>query len=148
MHEGESERGSKPLEDPGTFYEAVTEGVRVRVQPDYLEEQSSPEQGRHVWAYHVEIVNGSKVTVQLTSRHWRITDAAGHTERVDGPGVVGEQPILNPGDAFRYASGCPLQADSGFMEGTYTMVREDGSTFEAAIPAFSLDLPRARRAVN
>ena len=120
----------------------------MRVQPRWLGERSDAAKGQFVWAYHIEIVNEGDVTVQLTDRHWRITDATGRAERVDGPGIVGEQPILNPGDAFRYTSGCPLPTPSGFMVGHYTMARPDGSTFEAAIPAFALDMPDAATVLN
>lgn len=130
------------------IYEAVTQGVTVRVQPRYLAGRSDAARGQHVWAYHVEVANAGEATVQLVARHWRITDGTGRTDRVDGPGVVGEQPILNPGDTFRYTSGCPLATDNGFMRGTFTMVREDGSSFEAEVPAFSLDTPQAPRPVN
>lgn len=130
------------------IYEAVTRGIRVRVQPAYLAEQSEPAARRFVWAYTIEIINEGETTVQLKDRHWRITDANGHVEQVDGPGVVGEQPILNPGDLFRYTSGCPLTTPSGMMVGHYSMRAEDGTRFLIDIPAFSLDLPDARPALN
>lgn len=130
------------------FYEASTNGIRIVVSPRYLPEQSRPSDGRHVWAYDIEITNEGKVTVQLRDRHWIITDGNGCEEHVQGPGVVGEQPILNPGDSFEYSSGCPLQTSSGFMAGHYTMVCEDGTTFAANVPAFALDLPQARRTMN
>jgi ApaG protein len=129
-------------------YEAETRGIIVRVRPQYLPEQSEPEARRWVWAYAIEIVNASAETVQLISRHWIITDALGHVEEVQGPGVVGEQPTLRPGEAFTYASGCPLTTPSGSMVGTYRMVGDGGERFDIAIPAFSLDLPGARRVVN
>jgi len=129
-------------------YEAETRGIIVRVRPQYLPEQSEPEARRWVWAYAIEIVNASAETVQLISRHWIITDALGHMEEVRGPGVVGEQPTLRPGEAFTYASGCPLTTPSGSMVGTYRMVGDGGERFDIAIPAFSLDLPGARRVVN
>lgn len=129
-------------------YEAETRGIIVRVRPQYLPEQSEPAARRWVWAYAIEIVNASAETVQLISRHWTITDALGHVEEVRGPGVVGEQPTLRPGEAFSYASGCPLPTPSGSMVGTYRMVGDDGERFDIAIPAFSLDLPGERRVVN
>ena len=129
-------------------YEAVTRGVRVRVVASYLPEQSDPEDGRWVWAYVVEIDNESPETVQLVDRHWIITDAHGREEEVQGPGVVGEQPVLRPGDTYQYTSGCPLGTDSGAMVGSYGMITDDGERFAAAIPAFSLHLPGADRAVN
>lgn len=130
------------------MYEAVTRGIRVRVQPQYLEEESAPVDGRYVWAYTIDIINEGTETVQLRSRHWRITDAAGHTEEVRGPGVVGETPVLGPGESFRYTSGCPLTTPSGIMVGSYQMTTEDGGRIEVAIPAFSLDSPHARRSLN
>lgn len=134
------------MKQPGV-YEAVTQGVVVRVEPTFLPDQSDPPQ-RWVWAYAVEIENRSERTVQLLSRHWIITDALGRVEEVAGPGVVGEQPILKPGEIHAYASGCPLPTSSGSMVGSYRMLLDDGDTFDAAIPAFSLDLPDVRRTVN
>ncbi len=130
------------------MYEAVTQSIRVRVQPEYLEEESAPVDGRYVWAYTVDIINESTETVQLKTRHWRITDAAGRTEEVRGPGVVGETPVLEPGASFRYTSGCPLTTPSGIMVGSYQMTTEAGERFDVAIPAFSLDSPHGRRSVN
>ncbi len=132
------------------MYEAETDGVRVAVEPEYLEERSSPAEGRYLWAYTVEIENLRQDTVQLVARSWRITDAAGRVEEVSGAGVVGEQPILKPGDLFRYTSAAPLTTPSGFMSGAYQMVTADGQAFEAMIPAFSLDSPYepARRRPN
>jgi ApaG protein len=129
-------------------YEAVTEGVVVRVAPHFLPEQSVPDESRFVWAYSVEIENTSQETVQLVSRFWRILDKFGREQEVRGPGVVGEQPILQPGDSFTYTSGCPLSAPSGVMMGTYQMRRADGTGFDAEVPAFSLDSPYDRRAAN
>jgi ApaG protein len=130
------------------MYEAVTRGIRVRVTPQYLEEESSPEDDRFFWAYTIDISNEGSETVQLRSRHWRITDADGRTEEVRGPGVVGQTPVLQPGTAFRYTSGCPLGTPSGMMVGTYQMTTETGELFSVAIPAFSLDSPHARRSLN
>ncbi|MEL6735121.1 MAG: Co2+/Mg2+ efflux protein ApaG [Pseudomonadota bacterium] len=124
-------------------YEAVTSDIRVRVQPHYLEDQSDPALPRYVWAYEVEITNMGDKTVQLRERSWIILDANGKKEHVHGPGVVGEQPILNPGDTFRYSSGCPLATPSGFMNGVYHMVDEAGDPFDIDVPPFSLDLPDA-----
>ena len=129
-------------------YEAETRGVRVRVVASYLPEQSDPEEGRWVWAYMIEVDNEGDETVQLVDRHWIITDAQGRVEEVRGPGVVGEQPVLEPGDTYEYTSGCPLGTDSGVMVGSYGMVTAAGERFEAAIPAFSLHLPGADQAVN
>jgi ApaG protein len=129
-------------------YEAVTRGITVRVRPTYLPDQSEPDERRWVWAYTIELENHGVVQVQLLSRHWVITDAAGRIEEVEGPGVVGEQPVLQPGASFSYTSGCPLPTPSGTMVGTYTMTTEAGARFEIDIPAFSLDLPHARRVMN
>ena len=140
---------ARPLRpaEPGA-YEARTRDVLVRVRPEHLPEQSEPDAGRWVWAYHVEVENHGAESVQLVARHWVITDARGRVEEVRGPGVVGEQPVLEPGEALRYTSGCPLPTPSGAMEGEYEMVTAAGDRFDAAIPAFSLDLPDARRTVN
>jgi ApaG protein len=130
------------------MYEAVTRGIRVRVEPQFLEHESEPDEGRYFWAYTIDIKNEGNETVQLRSRHWRITDASGRTEEVRGPGVVGQTPVLAPGASFRYTSGCPLATPSGIMVGTYQMTSEDGSLFNVAIPAFSLDSPHAKRSLN
>lgn len=132
----------------GKPYEAETDGIVVRVRPSYLAGQSDPDGGRWVWAYQVEIVNLSAGPVQLVSRRWEITDATGHVEEVKGPGVVGEQPTIQPGNGYSYASGCPLPTPSGAMQGHYVMVDDLGRTFEVAIPAFSLDVPGDRRVLN
>ncbi|MEJ6789762.1 Co2+/Mg2+ efflux protein ApaG [Brevundimonas sp. BR2-1] len=129
-------------------YEAETDGIVVRVRPSYLAGQSDPEGGRWVWAYQVEIVNLSGVPVQLVARRWVITDALGHVEEVRGAGVVGEQPTIQPGDSYSYASGCPLGTASGSMMGGYSMTDDAGRMFEVAIPAFSLDVPGDRRVLN
>lgn len=128
-------------------YTAETDGVIVRVAVSYLPQQSEPPK-RYVWAYQIEIENVSQRTVQLKRRHWIITDGLGRTEHVEGPGVVGEYPVIAPGETYTYTSGCPLATDSGSMVGTYLMEADGGETFEAAIPAFSLDLPVRRRTVN
>jgi len=130
------------------MYAAVTRNIKVTVEPAYSPERSDPDEPLYFWTYAIEIANLSDRTVQLTHRHWRITDAAGHREEVRGPGVVGEQPTLAPGESFRYASGCPLRTPSGLMVGSYRMVAENGDVFDVAIPAFSLDSPEARRVLN
>jgi ApaG protein len=130
------------------MYEAVTRNIRVRVQPQYLDDQSDPDAGRYVWAYTIDIVNEGRETVQLASRYWHITDEVGHVEEVRGPGVVGEQPVLRPGRSFNYTSGCPLRTPSGIMVGHYNMVTDDGEKFDVAIPPFSLDSPHVRRTRN
>jgi ApaG protein len=130
------------------MYSAVTNDIRVIVNPEYSEERSEPSLGRYFWLYTIEILNDGRVPVQLTHRHWRITDAHGKVEEVNGPGVVGEQPMLEPGQSFRYTSGCPLTTSSGIMVGSYRMVDGNGRVFNIAIPAFSLDLPDGGRTVN
>jgi len=132
----------------GRAYEAETDGILVKVRPSYLAGQSDPDAGRWVWAYQVEIVNLSAGPVQLVARRWEITDARGHCEEVRGPGVVGEQPTIQPGSSYSYASGCPLGTASGSMVGGYSMVDDNGRMFEVAIPAFSLDVPGERRVLN
>lgn len=129
-------------------YESATRGIHVAVEPTFLEDDSSPAQNYYFWAYTIEITNQGEETVQLVSRHWQITDAGGHMQEVRGPGVVGEQPTLSPGDTFRYTSGVPLRTPSGIMLGWYHMETEDGERFEVEIPAFSLDSPYALRSVN
>jgi len=125
-------------------FTATTRGIRVTVRAVFLPDQSEPERGRFVWAYHVEIANTGPETVQLTHRTWHITDALGRTRVVHGAGVVGEQPVLEPGGRFAYTSGAPLPTPSGFMQGTYHMrVVGSGEAFDVAIPAFSLDSPYA-----
>lgn len=130
------------------MYEAVTEGIRVRVVPTYDADRSQPRAQRYFWLYEIEIVNESDATVRLLSRHWEITDARGNREDVDGPGVIGQMPVLEPGEMFSYTSGCPLATASGIMVGTYEMVREDGSRFNCDIPAFSLDSPDQAPTMN
>ena len=122
-------------------YRAVTRAIEVSVRPIYLDGQSTPEDNHYVWAYQVRIENVGVETVQLVNRYWRITDAFGRVQEVRGPGVVGEQPVLGPGEMFDYTSGTPLTTSSGFMVGHYEMVTEDGQAFEVDIPAFSLDDP-------
>jgi ApaG protein len=130
------------------LYSATTRGIIIRVNPTFLDDQSDPTNNDYIWSYTVEIENTSPETVQLTARRWQITDKNGVTDVVQGPGVVGEQPILREGDTFTYTSGCPLSTPSGLMHGTYRMVTLDGEVFEAEIPAFSLDSPFDIRVVN
>jgi ApaG protein len=130
------------------MYKAVTQDIQVTVMPSYLADQSDPDENSYVWSYTIEIANLGEVSAQLVSRHWIITDGEGRREEVKGPGVVGEQPILRPGDAFRYTSGCPLTTPSGIMAGTYRMVDENGRSFDVDIPAFSLDSPFSRKVLN
>lgn len=130
------------------MYNQTTHDISVTVQPIYLDEQSSPDENYFVWAYNVKIENSGRDTVQLRSRYWKITDAHGRVQEVRGPGVVGEQPVLGPGESFEYTSGTPLPTSSGFMVGTYQMVSENGEQFDVAIPAFSLDSPYEARRLN
>ncbi|ACI99761.1 Co2+/Mg2+ efflux protein ApaG [Rhodospirillum centenum] len=130
------------------MYSEVTRSIRVTVRPEYLAQQSQPEERRFVWAYHVRIENEGLETVQLRTRHWQVTDAQGRVQEVRGPGVVGEQPVLRPGEAFEYTSGTPLPTPSGFMVGSYGMVTASGEAFEVRIPAFSLDSPHGRSRPN
>jgi ApaG protein len=130
------------------MFEAETRGIHVSVQPVYLDERSAPDENLWFWAYQVTIENRGPITVQLVSRYWHIVDAGGKVEEVRGPGVVGEQPVLNPGDRFEYTSGCPLKTPSGFMRGHYHMVSQTGEEFDVAIPAFALDMPDQRPSIN
>ncbi len=130
------------------MYTQTTRSISITVQPKYLEERSSPPDSNYVWAYHVRIENSGRETVQLVTRYWRITDAFGRVQEVRGPGVVGEQPVLKPGDKFEYTSGTPLSTPSGIMVGAYQMETADGERFDAAIPAFSLDSPHQAVRLN
>ena len=130
------------------MYKAETRGISVTVQPRFVEEESSPNESRYFFAYTVEIVNNGEEQVQLRSRHWRIIDGEGKIQVVRGAGVVGEQPVLDPGETFTYTSGCPLTTPDGTMQGDYTMVSDTGEIFQAAIPAFSLDSPFVKRVVH
>jgi ApaG protein len=124
---------------------ATTQGITVRVAPNFLEEQSAVSQGRWFWSYHIRIENNGPEPVQLLTRHWKITDGRGQISHVDGDGVVGEQPVLAPGDSHDYVSGCPLPTPTGAMEGQYRFIREDGGTFLAEIPKFQLLAPATTR---
>ncbi|TPW25963.1 Co2+/Mg2+ efflux protein ApaG [Pararhizobium mangrovi] len=130
------------------MYRAVTRSIAIEVEPFFLAEQSEPDEHRYVWAYRVKITNGSDNTVQLVSRRWHIIDEAGRAERVEGNGVVGKQPVLEPGESYEYTSGCPLETPSGMMRGQYTMRIKGGETFAVEIPAFSLDLPGRTPTLN
>jgi ApaG protein len=123
-------------------YSVKTRSIRVSVRAFFLADQSEPERAHYVWAYRVTITNEGKETVQLLRRTWQITDGQGRTQQVHGEGVVGEQPVLEPGQNFEYTSGTPLATPSGFMRGSYHMiVTATGEAFDVAIPAFSLDSP-------
>ena len=124
------------------MYTETTRSIRITVRPVYLDQHSSPDENHYVWAYHVRIENVGGETVQLRNRHWRITDALGRLQEVRGPGVVGEQPVLAPGESFEYTSSCPLATPSGFMVGDYEMETTNGESFLVQVPAFSLDSPQ------
>ena len=130
------------------MYRAVTRGIQVTVKPQFLTDRSSAEDDRFFWAYTIEIANLGKVTVQLKTRHWQITDGRGQMQEVRGPGVVGEQPVLKPGEKFEYTSGVPLSTPTGLMAGTFQMVAEDGERFDVEVPAFSLDSPHGKRVLH
>ena len=128
----------------GPLFEQVTQSIRVAVYTHYLEEQSDPDDNRYVWAYQVSISNEGHETLQLLNRYWHITDSTGEIQEVRGEGVVGEQPVIKPGDVYRYTSGTPLKSSSGFMVGSYEMINEAGVSFDIAVPSFSLDIPDTR----
>ncbi len=130
------------------MYQTVTRNIKVTVSPRFLPERSSVEKSYYFWAYTIEISNCGATTVQLKRRHWRITDGLGRLQEVKGAGVVGEEPVLEPGGSFEYTSGVPLPTPSGFMAGTYGMVAADGEQFDIEIPAFSLDSTETRRTIN
>lgn len=116
--------------------------IEVQASSRFVEEQSDPDEGRYVFAYHIRITNSGSASAQLISRHWIITDADGEVQEVQGSGVIGEQPVLAPGESFEYTSGCTLPTPFGTMQGTYQMHGEDGSQFDAGIPEFALLGPR------
>ncbi len=130
------------------MYSSETHSIVVTVEPAYLERESDQTIGRYFWAYHVTIQNNSSIEVQLVSRYWHITDAMGRVEEVRGEGVVGETPVLAPGGAFDYTSGCPLGTPSGIMRGAYQMKSQNGDILEVEIPAFSLDIPNRKATLN
>ena len=123
------------------MYRAVTRQIEVTVEPNFLPERSSVDRGQYFWSYTIVITNTGAETVQLRTRHWIITDATGRKQEVRGEGVVGEQPVLAPGERFEYTTGVPLPTASGFMTGRYQMVSESGERFEIDVPTFSLDSP-------
>jgi len=139
---GDENKGSPSM------YRATTRGIEVQVTPRFLSDRSSPENGYYFWAYTIEITNRGPATVQLKTRHWRITDAHGKLQEVRGAGVVGETPTLEPGESFEYTSGVPLPTPSGFMTGTYGMVTANGEGFDIQIPAFSLDSAQGKPTLN
>lgn len=130
------------------MYKTTTDNIIVSVETRYLDAESTPEQNVYVWAYRVRIENNGQETLQLRTRHWTITDGYGRTQQVHGPGVVGEQPVIRPGESFEYTSGAPLPTSSGIMTGSYSMQRQDGRLFDVAIPAFSLDAPHTSKQLH
>ena len=130
------------------MFSKTTKNINIPVKPYYLEEQSEPDEHHYVWAYQITINNLGEKTVQLKKRFWEITDSNGSKKEVTGAGVVGEQPILRPGEKYEYTSGAPLTTPSGFMEGYYKMETKDGSKFSASVPLFSLDSPYSSKQIN
>ncbi|MEJ1157085.1 Co2+/Mg2+ efflux protein ApaG [Prosthecomicrobium sp. N25] len=141
-------KGAQDPKSQAWRYEAVSHGIRVVVAPRYLEDRSDPGESRFFWAYTVEITNLSQETIQLRARYWRIVDGNGKQQEVRGPGVVGEEPVILPGDSYEYTSGCPLTTPSGFMVGHYQVETGRGERLTVEIPAFSLDLPGEGRIIN
>jgi ApaG protein len=136
------------LKELAAMYRAVTRQIEVTVEPNFLPERWSIEKCQYFWSYTIAITNTGDETVQLRTRHWIITDASGRRQEVRGDGVVGEQPVLAPGQRFEYTSGVPLQTASGFMTGRYQMESESGERFEIDVPTFSLDSPEHKRTLN
>ncbi len=130
------------------MYRSVTRNIEITAKPQFLEDQSRPENGRFVWAYTITIANLGEEPVQLLTRHWVITDGNGARQEVRGPGVIGEQPRISPNDSYTYSSGCPLATPSGVMVGSYGMVNDGGEHFDVDIPAFSLDSRFDRHSLN
>jgi ApaG protein len=130
------------------MYSETTRSIKITVKPVYLEDRSSPTENHFVWAYHVRIENQGGDTVQLRNRYWRITDSLGRVQEVRGAGVVGEQPVLKPGESYEYTSGTPLPTPSGIMVGAYQMEAANGERFDVNIPAFSLDSPHQKVQLN
>lgn len=136
------------MPESSDMYRAVTRDIEVTVSPRFLSDRSAPDKGQFFWAYTIEISNNGDETVQLKTRYWHITDAMGRVQEVRGAGVVGEEPVIPPGESFEYTSGVPLQTPSGFMVGSYGMVTDSGEHFDIEIPAFSLDSAHASRTIN
>ena len=130
------------------MYSETTKKINITVEPFYLEDQSEPINNHYVWAYKIIINNLSNDTVQLKNRYWKIIDSNGVENEVRGPGVIGEQPIIKPGEKYEYVSGAPLTTPSGFMQGHYEMINNDGKNFDVKIPLFPLDIPDERNLVH
>lgn len=135
------------ISDENAYIE-TTRSITVMVEPRYLEDQSEPDENHYVWAYHVRIENNGSETVQLLTRYWRIMDSVGNVQEVRGDGVVGEQPILKPGENYEYTSGTPLGTPSGIMSGAFQMQNVSGDIFDAVVPAFSLDSPHYAASIH
>jgi ApaG protein len=144
----ERETPFPPLADASYRYERETRSIHVAVKPAYLDDQSDPDERRFVWSYTVTIENRGNEPVQLISRYWNITDGLGRIEEREGPGVVGAQPVIAPGETFEYTSGCPLPTASGLMSGRYQMKAASGEDFEAEIPLFLLESPYEHRQIH
>ncbi|MCK5554776.1 MAG: Co2+/Mg2+ efflux protein ApaG [Alphaproteobacteria bacterium] len=130
------------------MYISTTKKVTVSVEPTYLSQESTPDQNIYVWAYKIRIENNGLNSLKLKTRHWKITDAYGRVQEVHGSGVLGEEPILKPGDSFEYTSGTPLSTPNGIMTGTYAMQLTDGTMMDIAIPVFSLHTPEMIKMLN
>lgn len=129
-------------------YQKTTRAISITATPRFLPDESKPEQNRYFWAYTIDIVNEGSTAVQLVARRWQITDGDGRLQEVRGPGVVGEQPVIQPRDSYSYTSGCPLSTPHGIMVGQYEMVDESGEPFMADIPAFPLHSPHVKQVLN
>lgn len=141
-------QGRQPAKAIIPLYEQRTDDVVVRVEPEFLAEQSNPSDSRFIWAYTVEIDNQSQQDLTVTERFWQIADSSGHVQEVRAAGVVGETPIVKSGEIFRYTSGAPLTAPSGMMRGSYTMRTENGESFDIIVPTFLLDSPHEGHSFN
>lgn len=138
----------KDQPDFDEYYQAVTRGIMVSVRAYYLEDESEPDDNQYLWAYQVYIENNGDETVQLKRRYWQITNAQGKVNEVRGEGVIGEQPVIHPGDVYEYMSGAPLNTPSGIMKGCYEMCDEAGEFFDIEVPTFSLDSPYESLTIN
>jgi ApaG protein len=148
MQEGTTGRPIRTQGRRSPLYERTTRDIRVAVLPAYIEDQSEPDENRFLWSYTITIENKGQETVQLVSRYWHISDSAGRVQEVRGPGVVGAQPVLEPGQTFEYTSGCPLPTASGAMVGRYQMRAASGEAFEIDIPMFLLESPHEHRQIH
>ena len=148
MRSGIENSVTPPQAKSAGHYRQTTRSIRIEVEPLYLADQSEPDQGYYVWAYTVSIYNEGREAIQLRSRHWQISDGHGQVHEVKGTGVVGEQPVILPGEVYEYTSGTPLASPSGIMVGTYQMETRHGEVFDAQVPPFPLDCPHADRMVH